>query len=114
LSTRSNQQRPTIVTLCGSTRFKAEFVRANAEETMAGRIVLTVGLFRHADAVSLTVAQKQMLDDLHKQKILLSDEILVVSDATGYFGDSTRSEIAFAEERGIRVRFMVSRPAVTS
>ncbi len=101
---------PTIVTLCGSTRFAAEFLEVGAEETLAGRIVLSIAVSKHAprdghggEALGPAVAAR--LDDLHKRKIDLSDEILVLN-ICGYIGDSTRSEVAYAIEHGKRVRWL--------
>lgn len=42
---------------------------------------------------------KEMLDDMHKRKIDMSDEIYVIN-VGGYIGDSTRSEIQYAEAHG--------------
>ena len=84
------------------------------EETLAGNIVLPMGLYGHADyppgAKAITndgdesTRVKQMLDRLHFQKIDLADEIIVVSE-DGYFGSSTRREIAYAAAKGKRVRY---------
>jgi hypothetical protein len=75
---------PIIVCLCGSTRFKQEFIAANFRETMAGRIVLSVGLYSHADAVTYapTEEEKRALDQLHLRKIDLADEVLVLDAIT--------------------------------
>lgn len=72
---------PKIVCLCGSTRFKQEFIAANFRETMAGNIVLSVGLYGHADAsvYAPTAEEKIALDKLHKDKIFLADEVLVLN-----------------------------------
>lgn len=109
--------RPKVVTLCGSTRFYDEFQQANYDETMAGNIVLSVGFYPHAKAehghgegVGHDSAEKVALDELHKRKIDMADEVLVVSDASGYYGESTRSEIAYARAAGKPVRFMVATP----
>lgn len=91
--------KPIVVCLCGSTKFKDEFIAANFRETMAGRIVLSVGGFMHADSFSVTADQKTMLDELHKRKIDLADEIFVLN-VGGYIGESTRSEIEYAEAHG--------------
>jgi hypothetical protein len=104
--------RPHIVTLCGSTRFKAEFEAANATETLAGRIVLSCGVFGHADGVQLTEEQKAALDGLHLQKIRQSDSILVINPG-GYVGSSTEREIAYARSIGVPVRYLVE-PEATS
>jgi hypothetical protein len=104
--------RPTIVTLCGSTRFYEEFQVTNYRETMAGRIVLTVGFYPHSAAqhghgegVGHDSAEKVALDELHKRKIDMADRVIVVSDVSGYYGDSTRSEIAYAERLGKPVEY---------
>jgi hypothetical protein len=98
---------PHIVCLCGSTRFKQAFIEANFRETMAGRIVLSVGWFSHADAAIYTPTQEEKiaLDDLHKRKIDHCDEVLVLN-VGGYIGESTRSEIAYARQVGKKVRFL--------
>ena len=81
------QTRPFIVCLCGSTRFYKEFVQANYDETMAGRIVLSVGFFGHAkddahyQTTGITPADKGRLDELHKRKIDLCDEVYVLNVA---------------------------------
>jgi len=100
----SPASRRRIITLCGSTRFRQAFADWNARLTLQGYIVLTVGVFEHKDGIQLTAAQKAALDALHKDKIAISDEILVL-DVDGYIGESTRSEIAFAQARGIPVRY---------
>lgn len=99
--------RPRIVCLCGSTRFKQQFIDANFRETMAGKIVLSVGWFSHADArvYAPTADEKASLDQLHLRKIDLADEVLVVSEA-GYFGESTAREIRHALATGKPVRWM--------
>ncbi len=101
---------PTVVCLCGSTRFYTTFQEANYRETMAGKIVLSVGFVAHAgspvhgDGVGCTPEQKQQLDELHKRKIDMADEILVLN-VDGYVGDSTRSEIEYAVQHDKRVRW---------
>lgn len=92
-----------IVTLCGSTRFKDEFEKWDKELTLAGFIVLKPGVFHHAgDAIS--EAEKIALDKLHKKKILMSDIVMIINK-DGYIGSSTQSEIAFAEMLDIPVIF---------
>ena len=103
---------PRVVCLCGSTRFKEEFVRQTAYETLEGRIVLSIGcdmrndaeLFGHMSADRLCKIKMQ-LDELHKRKIDLANEILVL-DVDGYIGTSTAGEIAYAKCNGKRVRYL--------
>lgn len=101
-----NGPRPRIVALCGSTRFRDEFAAVNRDLSRDGVIVLAPGVFTHAGD-PLTGEEKTLLDELHKRKIDLADEVLVVSDESGYYGDSTRSEIAYAEQQGKPVRYLV-------
>lgn len=105
--------RPTIVCLCGSTRFYDEFMQANYELTMAGCIVLSVGFFwnnpqAHGEGVGLPddpvtqAAVKEALDELHLRKIDLADMVVVINKG-GYVGESTTREIRYAREHGKRV-----------
>lgn len=102
--------RPRIVCLCGSTRFMAAFQLANLQETLAGKIVLSIGCNTKSDADLMAAGQmteelKMRLDELHKRKIELADEVLVLN-VGGYIGESTRSEIAHAKKLGKPVRYM--------
>ena len=72
--------------------------------------MLSVGFFmhrkdtQHGQIVGCTPEQKIALDELHKRKIDLCDEVYVLN-VGGYIGDSTRSEIEYAEAHGKRVRY---------
>ena len=102
-----------VVTLCGSTRFKDEFMEAQKRLTLEGKIVISVGLFGHSgdqevwenmDEGTLTKT-KEMLDDMHKRKIDLADSIYVIN-VGGYIGDSTRSEIEYAEKHDKKIEYL--------
>ncbi|MBQ9314119.1 MAG: hypothetical protein IJ220_03830 [Clostridia bacterium] len=102
-----------VITLCGSTKFKDEFMKAQKELTLKGNIVISVGLFGHAgdsevwenmDEGTLTKT-KEMLDDMHKRKIDMADEIFVINPG-GYIGKSTKSEIEYAKEHGKIVNYL--------
>ena len=102
-----------VITLCGSTRFKKEFMEVQKRLTLEGNIVISVGLFGHSadeevwdgmDEGTLSKTKK-MLDDMHKRKIDMADEIFVIN-VGGYIGDSTRSEIDYAIEHGKKVRYL--------
>ena len=96
-----------VITLCGSTRFKEEFLEAQKRLTLEGNIVISVGLFGHSgDDVVWTEGVKDMLDRQHLAKIDLADEIFVVN-VGGYIGDSTRREIAYAEFKGKKITYLV-------
>jgi hypothetical protein len=118
-STPEGPRRPKIVCLCGSTRFWREFQNASLRETLAGKIVLSIGAARSADGDDTTFggyvpasewdAVKQRLDELHLRKIDLADEVLVLN-VDGYIGDSTRREIAYATSHRKPVSYLVDRP----
>ena len=102
-----------VITLCGSTRFKEEFMMAQKRLTLEGHIVISVGLFVHSgdeevwdgmDEGTLSKT-KEMLDDMHKRKIDMADEIFVIT-VGGYIGDSTRFEIGYAIEHGKKIRYL--------
>ena len=85
-----------VITLCGSTRFKDAFLETQKRLTLEGNIVISVGLFGHSgDEEVWAPGTKEMLDDMHKRKIDMADEIYVIN-VGGYIGDSTRSEIEYA------------------
>ena len=102
-----------VITLCGSTRFKDEFMEINKKLTLEGNIVISVGLFGHSgdsevwenmDEGTLT-RTKEMLDDMHKRKIDMADEIFVINK-NGYIGSSTKSEIEYALKTGKKVNYL--------
>ena len=95
-----------VITLCGSTRFRDAFMEAQKRLTLEGNIVISVGLFGHAgDDEVWKPGTKEMLDDMHKRKIDMADEIYVIN-VGGYIGESTRSEIEYARRNGKAVRFL--------
>ena len=102
-----------VVTLCGSTKFKDEFMKAQKDLTLKGYIVISVGLYGHSgdsevwknmDEGTLTKT-KEMLGDMHKRKIDMADEIFVIN-VGGYIGDSTKSEIEYAKTHGKVVNYL--------
>ena len=103
---KNNPVKPIIVCLCGSTRFSQAFREANLRETLAGKIVLTIGCEWHSDqALGLTEADKHRLDELHLRKIDLADEVLILNVGK-YIGESTGRELEYARSQGKTVRFL--------
>ncbi|WP_229784697.1 hypothetical protein [Deinococcus radiotolerans] len=87
-------------------RFLAEFDAASLAETLAGRIVLSVGSHRQRDDDALVHLSRpereealRRLGELHLRKIDLADEVLVINPG-GYVGDAGRREIAYARQAG--------------
>lgn len=94
----SNFKNVGVICLCGSTKFKDEFIALNKKLTLQGNIVLTCGFFAHADDEPITDEQKKALDELHKRKIDLADIVFIIN-VDGYVGESTRSEIEYAAQQ---------------
>lgn len=96
-----------VITLCGSTKFKDEFLEVQKRLTLEGNIVISVGLFGHSgDNEVWNEGTKEMLDDMHKRKIDMADEIFVIN-VNGYIGESTKSEIDYAKEKGKIINYLV-------
>ena len=95
-----------IITLCGSTKFKDQFIAEQKRLSLEGNIVISVGLFGHSgDSEVWTDGIKEMLDNMHKRKIDLADEIFVINKG-GYIGSSTKSEIYYAKSIGKTIRYL--------
>ncbi len=102
-----------VITLCGSTRFKEEFMEVQRDLTLKGNIVISVGFFGHSKDAQVwdemdeetKTKTKTMLDDIHKRKIDMADEIFVIN-VGGYIGSSTKSEIEYANLTGKKVNYL--------
>lgn len=108
----SVKNKPIIVCLCGSTRFSEAFQNANLRETLDGKIVLSIGCNMKSDTEIFgllpkdeLVGIKQRLDELHKRKIDLADEVLILN-VGGYIGESTQSELEYAIDHDKVIRFL--------
>ena len=106
----STEDAPKVITLCGSTRFEAEFAEANQRLTMEGCVVISLAMFSLPDLPDYdwtadSADLKGRLGAVHFQKIRMADEVYVV-DPGGYVGESTRREIAYAESLGKPVRYL--------
>jgi hypothetical protein len=114
MGTIAMKTRPTIVCLCGSTRFSEAYQKANLNETVAGKIVLTIGCDLRSDgqlfegySTEQLGELKAKLDELHLRKIDLADEVLILN-VGGYIGDSTRREIEYAMKLNKPIRYLVN------
>ena len=107
---RSAEGEAKVVTLCGSTKFEAEFAEVNQRLTLEGCVVISLGMFHLPDLPDYdwTVDSSDLkgrLGSVHFQKIRMADEVFIV-DPGGYLGESTRREIAYAESLGKPVRYL--------
>lgn len=98
-------EKPIIVCLCGSTKFKDAFTDANQRLTLEGNIVLSVGVFSHSANIEISESDKHKLDELHKRKIDLADKILILN-VGGYIGNSTQNEIEYATQQGKHIEYL--------
>lgn len=99
---------PTVVCICGSTRFVDEMNRQAIRFTLEGAIVVRpeiVAYDRGTDPQHVDPATKAALDELHLRKIDLADRVFVVNIG-GYIGPSTAREVAYAMETGKPIAFL--------
>jgi hypothetical protein len=92
------------ICLCGSTRFKNDFIKIARDLTLKGYIVTMPMVFVHSgDEVS--EMDKNFLDEVHKAKIADADIVFIINK-DGYIGESTRSEIEWAEELNKKIEYL--------
>ena len=95
-----------VITLCGSIKFKDDFIAVQEKLTLEGNIVLCPEFFGNVGDYSfLTEEVISMLGDMHKRKIDMADEIFVINK-NGYIGSTTKSEIEYATKTGKKVNYL--------
>lgn len=85
-----------VITVCGSLRFKKEIMEVTEKMELLGNCMIAPIYPTNPDKDAYTEEEVVMLDKMHKEKIKLSDAILVVN-VGNYIGSSTKSEIEFAK-----------------
>ena len=93
-----------IITVCGSIKFKNEFIKVQEELTLNGNIVFTPNFFYNLKD-EINIETKKMLDEMHRQKIDMSNEIYVINFG-GYIGESTKSEIEYAKAKCKKISYL--------
>jgi uroporphyrinogen-III decarboxylase len=93
-----------IITLCGSIKFKTEFMKVQEELTLDGNIVLTPNFFYNLKD-EINIETRKMLDEMHRQKIDMANEIYVINFG-GYIGESTKYEIEYAKAKGKKIYYL--------
>lgn len=98
-----------IVCLCGSTRFTDQMLIKQWELTKKGKIILSwcalPSTYYSGSHIGDVEGVKDIVDEVHKRKIDLSDRVLVINIG-GYIGDSTRSEIEYAKSINVPVEYL--------
>lgn len=85
-----------IITVCGSLKFKKEMIEISENLELEGNCVLSPIYPTKTDKDNYTNDELLMLAKMHKEKIKISDAILVVN-VGGYIGNSTNDEIEYAK-----------------
>ena len=85
-----------IITVCGSYKFKKEMTEITEKMALKGNCMLTPIELSRPKKEDYTEEEAMMLDKMHREKIKMSDAILVVN-VDGYIGSSTKTEIEFAK-----------------
>jgi hypothetical protein len=98
-----------IIVLCGSSRFKHQFETEMQRLTLEGNIVLTLGVFLHAEGIELPVEKMAMLEAMQRQKINLASRVHIIN-VGGYIGGSTAEEIEYAKKRGKMITYLATKP----
>lgn len=99
------KEKPKVITMCGSTKWKDDYMREYRRLVFEGNIVIASLIFSHADGESTTKEQKDFLDQLHLRKIDISDAIFVVNPGN-YIGRSTINEIFYAHDHNKEVIYL--------
>ena len=94
-----------VITLCGSIKFKEEFLKMQEKLTLDGNIVLTPNFFQNIKKEEINEQTKKMLDGMHRQKIDMSDAIFVIN-VNGYIGESTKNEIEYAKSKNKEILYL--------
>ena len=95
-----------VITLCGSIKFKNEFMKVQEELTLDGNIVFIPNFFNNLKG-EIKKETKKMLDEMHRQKIDMSNEIYVIN-CGGYIGESTKLEIEYAKSLKKEIMYYIN------
>jgi hypothetical protein len=95
-----------VITLCGSTKFKKQFREAEANLTLQGNIILSLGFFEQSEGIQITKDQEKLFEELHYRKIDMSDEIFVI-DVDGYIGLVQEKKLNMQKVKGKILAFIL-------
>lgn len=85
-----------IITVCGSYKFQKEMLEITEKLALQGNCMLTPIELTKKNKEFYTEDELKLLGKMHKEKIKISDAILVVN-VDDYIGKSTASEIEYAQ-----------------
>ena len=93
-----------VITVCGSFKFRQEMAEVAERLTLEGNCVLTPNELVRPNKDAYTDEEAILIDKMHKEKIKLSDAIMVVN-VNNYVGSSTESEIEYARNLGKEILY---------
>lgn len=85
-----------IITVCGSFKYSDIMNEITEKMELAGNCMLTPIKLTRPNKESYTPEEGKVIEQMHKEKIRISDAILVVN-VDNYIGTSTKEEIEFAK-----------------
>lgn len=85
-----------VITVCGSLKFMKEIAEITEKMNLQGNCMLSIVYPAKSDKDGYTDEEIAMMKKMHKERIRLSDAILVVN-VDNYIGSSTRNEMEFAK-----------------
>lgn len=97
-----------VIYICGSSKFKDDFIEQSKLLTLQGNIILSVNVFGHSgDNINTlwTDTIEDMLIDMGKRKVDMADEVFVINK-NGYIGETTKLEIDYALSKGLPIRYL--------
>ena len=93
-----------IVTLCGSIKFWDK-IQEMSEKLELEKEYVVIGITPHIMDRNFTKHEENLLKELHRIKIDLSDAIFIVNIG-GYIGTSTQEEIEYAKIKGKEIIYL--------
>ena len=85
-----------IITICGSMKYKKEMMEVAERLALEGNCVITP-IYLNKSKNEYADNDYEMLLNVHKKKISMSDAIFVVN-VDNYIGDGTNIEIEYSKE----------------
>jgi hypothetical protein len=95
-----------VVTICGSVRFWNKIQEMSERLELENEYVV-IGIIPHVMDRDFTEYEKDLLGELHRIKIDLSDAIFVVN-VDGYIGESVKKEIEYAKQKRKEIIYLES------
>jgi hypothetical protein len=99
-----------VITLCGSSKQKDDFMYWQRELALKGNVVIPINVFLGLEKADYNVEDetKKLLCDIHFQKIRMADKVYFIKKPDGTFGDHTNREIVYALHQDKEIFFLDS------